>query len=171
MPDKKLKLPAEIAKNAGMAAISPALPVVDTGIRATSEIAQAKIEANAKVEVAKLQVWKEAIAATRGCLKVLESYNELQSTRSEWEGRVRVAETAAKEAETNLLIAREQNKPQLEALEQSRKEQERLLSLFDEIMKRVTNADLSDDIKKEALQHLLNLSDKIVQLKKYGITK
>ena len=166
MPDKKLNLPSEIIKNAGKAGASQALPVVDTGIQAASKIAQAKNEANAKVEVAKLQVWKEAFAATRGLFKVFESHNQLQSTRAEWEGRVRVAETAVKEAETNLLIAREQNKSQLEALGQSREKLTLLSSLFNDVMKEIKDGNLSDDAKKEARQYLLELSDKIVHLKK-----
>ena len=166
MPEKKLNLPSEIAKNAGMAAVSPAVPIVDTGIQAASEIAQAKIEANAKVEVAKLQVWQEAIAATRGLFKVFESYNELQSTRAEWEGRINVAETTLKKAETDLQTAQEENKPRLEELNQSREALTRLLSLFDDVMKEIKNANLSDEVKIEARQYLLQLSDKIVQLKK-----
>ena len=164
MSDKKLNLPAEIAKNAGLASVSPALPVVDTGIRAASEVTQAKIEANAKIEVAKLQVWKEAIAATNAFLGVLKSHKELQKTCKEWEERVRVAEAAIKEAEVNLQVAREQNKPRMEELELARKELTPLLSLFDEIMKKVKDADLSDEVREEALQHLFPLSEQIVQL-------
>ena len=164
MSDKKLNLPAEIAKNAGLAAVSPALPVVDTAVNSAGKIAQAKIEANAKVEVAKLQVWKEAIAATSAFFSVIKSHKELQKACAEWEVHVRKAEAAIKEAEVNLQVAQEQNKPRMEELELSRKELTPLLSLFDEIMKKVKDADLSDEVREEALQHLFPLSDKIVQL-------
>lgn len=166
MPDKKLKLPAEIAKNVGMAAVSPALPVVDTGIQATREIVQAKIEANAKVEVAKLQVWKEAIAATKGFFKVLESHKELQATQEEWKGRIVVAENSVKKAEIDLQAAQEHNKLQMEELNLSREALVPLLSLFDDGMKVIKDANLSDDVKNEARQHLLQLAELIVQSKK-----
>ena len=166
MSDKKLNLPAEIAKNAGMASVSPALPVVDTGIRAGSEIAQAKIEANAKVEVAKLQVYKEAIVSFQAICDVFKSHKEFQKTREEWEGRIRVAEIDVQKAEVNLQATREQNKLKKEELAQSREKLTRLLSLFDDVMEEAKAPDLPDDAKKEVRQYLLQLSDQIVQLKK-----
>ncbi len=166
MSDKKLNLPAEVAKNAGMAAVSPALPVVDTGIRAASEITQAKIEANAKVEVAKLQVYKEAIVAIQSVCDVFKSHKELQATYVEWEGRIRVAEIDVQKAEANLQAIQEQNKPKMEELAQSGEVLKRLLSLFDDFMGKAKAPDLPDDDKKEVHQYLLQLSDKIVQLKK-----
>ena len=166
MSDKKLNLPAEVAKNAGMAAVSPALPVVDTGIRAASEVTQAKIEANAKVEVAKLQVYKEAIVTIQAVCDVFKSHKELQSTYVEWEGRIRAAEIDVQKAEANLQATREQNKPKMEELAQSREALMRLLSLFDDVMEKAKAPDLPDDDKKEVHQYLLQLSDKIVQLRK-----
>ena len=166
MSDKKLNLPSEIAKNASMAAVSPALPVADTGIRAASEITQARIEAKAKVEVEKLQVYKEAIQAVVAICEVFKSHKELQKTCVEWEGRIRTAEIDVQKAEANLLATREQNKPKMEELEQSRKTLMRLLSLFDDVMEEAKAPDLPDDKKKELHQYLLKLSDNIVQLKK-----
>lgn len=157
MSDKKLNLPAEIAKNVAMAAASPALPVVDTGIRVASEITQAKIEANAKVEIAKLQVYKEAIIAAQAICDVFKSHTEFQKTCKEWEGRIRVAEIDVQKAEADLQATREQNKPKMEELAQSREKLTRLLSLFDDVM---------EEAKKEVRQYLLQLSDQIVQLKK-----
>ena len=166
MSNKKLNLPAEVAKNAGMATVSPALPVVDTGIRAASEITQAKIEANAKVEVAKLQVCKEAIVTIQSFCDVFKSHKELQKTCVEWEGRIREAEIDVQKAEANLQAIREQNKPKMEELAQSGEVLKRLLSLFDDFMEKAKAPDLPDDDKKEVHQYLLQLSDKIVQLKK-----
>ena len=163
MSDDKLKLPTEIIPAPG-----------ENGKRAVSdEIREqllknerAGIDASAKVDVAKLQVAKEAIVATRAFFEVLKSYNELQSTRTEWEGRVDVAATAVQKAEVELQQTQEQNKSRMEELKQSGEAMERLLSLFDDVMKEVTDADLSDDLKKESRQFLLQLSDRIVQLKK-----
>ena len=166
MSDKKLNLPAEIANSAAMAAASPALPVVDTGIRAGSEIAQAKIEANAKVEVAKLQVYKEAIVSIQAICDVFKSHKKFQKTCVEWEGRIKVAEIDVQKAEADLQATREQNKPKMEELAQSREKLTRLLSLFDDIMEEAKTPDLPDGDKKELRQYLLKLSDQIVQLKK-----
>ncbi len=140
MFDKKLNLPAEIAKNAGMAAT--------------------------KVEVAKLQVCKEAIVAIQSVCDVFKSHKELQKTCVEWEGRIRAAEIDVQKAEANLQDTREQNKPKMEELAQSREALMRLLSLFDDVMEKAKAPDLPDDDKKEVHQYLLQLSDKIVQLKK-----
>jgi len=161
--EKKLKLPTEITKSSGHGTVPPVSEDVRTE---TLKIQRADIDASAKVEVARLQVVKEAIAATKAFFDVLKSHNELESTRAEWAGRVNVAETAVQNAEVDLETAQEQNKVRREELEQSRETQTRLLSLFDEVMKQVKDADLSEEVRKEARQYLLQLSDRIVQLKK-----
>lgn len=163
MSDDKLKLPTSLTKTGAPVTESPVSDGVRTEMLKTQ---RAGIDASAKVEVARLQVAKEAIAATKAFFDVLKSHNELQATRAEWEGRVTEAETAVKKAQVDLETAQESNKPKMEELEQSREAQTRLLSLFDEVLKQVTDADLSDEVRKEARQYLLQLSDRIVQLKK-----
>ena len=135
----------------------------------TTEIGKtrrAKIDADAKVEVAKLQVLQEAIAATKGFFKVIESHKELQATQAEWKGRIIVAENSVKKAEIDLQAAQEHNKLQMEELNLSREALAPLLSLFDDGMKVIKDANLSDDAKNEARQYLLQLAELIVQLKK-----
>lgn len=163
MSYNKLKLPTSITKS-GVPNIEP--PVSDGLSTEMLKIQRAGIDASAKVEVAKLQVAKGAIAATKAFFDVLKSHNELQATRAEWEGRITEAETAMQKAEVDLKTAQENNKPKMEELQQSREVQTRLLSLFDEVMKQVTDADLGEEMRKEVRQYLLQLSDRIVQLKK-----
>ena len=138
MSNKKLNLPAETTVSLG-------LP---------------------KVEVAKLQVYKEAMVTVQAICGVLKSHKELQSTCVEWEGRIRVAESDVQKAEANLQATREQNKSKMEELEQSREALMRLLSLFDDVMEKAKAPDLPDYDKKALRQYLLQLADKIVQLKK-----
>ena len=163
MSDKKMKLPNDLVKTPGTVGDSPVSDGERTEVLKTQ---RAGIDASAKVEVARLQVAKEAIVATKAFFEMLKSHNELQSTCAEWEGRVNAAETAVKKAEVDLQTAQEQNKPRMDELEQSREAQKRLLSLFDEVMKQVTDGDLGEEVRKEARQYLLQLSDRIVQLKK-----
>ncbi|MCB9610829.1 MAG: hypothetical protein H6722_00015 [Sandaracinus sp.] len=126
---------------------------------------RAGIEAGAKVEVARLQVAREAIAATKAFLDVLRSHNELAATRVEWEGRVKVAEDAVKQAEAELNVAAENNKPRLAELEQSKAALDRLLTLFDEVMREAGSSDLSAETKAAHRRYLLDLSDRIVKLR------
>ena len=90
MSNDKLKLPT------GLPQKSPQVSeVVQTEILKTQ---RAGIDAGTKVELARLQVAKEAITATKAFFKVIKSKNELEATRTEWEGRVSAAETAVKQA-------------------------------------------------------------------------
>lgn len=163
MSDDKLKLPTSTTKSSAPATESPLSDDVKTEMLKSQ---RAGIDASAKVEVARLQVAKEAIAATKTFFDVLKSHNELQATRAEWEGRVTEVETAVKKAQVDLGTAQESNKPRMEELQQSREAQNRMLSLFDEVMKQLMDANLSEEVRKEARQFLLQLSDRIVQLKK-----
>jgi cellobiose-specific phosphotransferase system component IIA len=104
------------------------------------------------------------IEAIKAFPDAFRSHNELQSVREEWEGRIKVAEIAVKKAEADLKAAQEQNKPLMEKLDQSRKALTSLLLVFDGFYKQVMDADLSEDVRKEARQSLLQLSDQIVQI-------
>ena len=127
---------------------------------------RAGIEGAAKAELARLQAAQEAIVSVRAVFEVFKSHHNLQATRVEWEGRVNAAEVAVRKAALDLETAQEQNRPRMEELEQSRKIQQRLLALFDDVMKQATSSELSQETKKEARQYLLQLSDRIVQLRK-----
>jgi hypothetical protein len=163
MSNNKLKLPTSITKSGASDTAPPVSDGVRTEILKTQRVG---IRASAKVEVARLQVAKEIIAATKAFFDVLKSHNELQATRAEWEGRVTEAEAAVQKAQVDLKTAQEHNKPRMEELEQSGNALSRLLLLFDEVMKEVKDANLSEEMRKEAKQYLLELSERIVQLKK-----
>lgn len=163
MSHNKLKLPTSITKSDAPTTDSQVSDGVKTEMLKTQ---RASIDAGAKVEVAKLNVATEAIRATKAFFDVVKSHNELQATRTEWAGRVTEAEISVKKALFDLEAAKESNKPRMEQLEQSREALTRLLLLFDEEMKLIANADLSEDLRKESRSYLLKLSDLIVQLKK-----
>jgi hypothetical protein len=158
MSDDKLKLPTTMPAKTSLVSDPVQMEILKTQ--------RAGIDAGAKVEVARLQVAKEAITATKAFFDVLRSHNELEATRIEWEGRVSAAETSVRKAEVDLVTEREKNQPRLEELRQTKKAQDRLLALFDDVMKELTAADLGDDSKAKSRQYLLQLSDLIVKLKR-----
>ncbi len=158
MSNDKLKLPN------GLPQKSPQVSeVVQTEILKTQ---RADIDAGAKVEIARLQVAKEAITATKAFFEVIKSRNELETTRTEWEGRVNAAETAVKQAEVELETVRAKNLLGMEELRQAKEVQDRLLGLFDEVMHELASAGLDEESKAKSRQYLLQLSDHIVKLKR-----
>lgn len=163
MSGDKLKLPDSIAKSVLSNAESCVSDSVYTEVLKTK---RSEINSKAKVEVAKLQVAKEAISATRSFFDVLKSHTELKITIAKWEGRVNEAEELVKKAQYQLEKCREDNKSRMEELKGWREAQDRLLWLFDEVLKQATDPELSEEVRKEARQYLLQLSDRIVQLKK-----
>lgn len=158
MSNDKLKLPNSLPQK------SPQVPeAVQEEILKTQ---RAGIDAGAKVEIARLQVAKEAITAIKAFFEVIKSKNELEATRTEWEGRVSAAETAVKQAEVELETVREKNLLGMEELRQAKEVQDRLLGLFDEVMHELASADLDEESKAKSRQYLLQLSDHIVKLKR-----
>ena len=158
MPNDKLKLPTSLPQK------SPQVSeVVQTEILKTQ---RADIDADSKVEIARLQVAKEAITATKTFFQVLKSRNELETTRIKWEGRVSVAETAVKQAEVKLETVREKSRLGMEELQQAKEVQDRLLGLFDDVMRELASANLDEEGKAKRRQYLLQLSDHIVKLKR-----
>jgi hypothetical protein len=158
MANDKLKLPT---------GVTPDSPALSETIQA--EILKTKrtsIDAGAKVEVAKLEVAKEGLIAVRSLFEVLKSHNDLQATRAEWEGRIATAETAVRKAEVDLETAREKNLPRMQELQQSKAAQDRVLQLFDNVMGELTSADLSSEGRAATIETLLEISDKLVQLRK-----
>ena len=158
MSNDKLKLPTSLPQK------SPQVSeVVQTE---TLKKQRAGIDAGSKVEIARLQVAKEAITATKTLFEVLKSYNELETTRIEWEGRVSAAETAVKQAEVKLETVREKSQLGMEELRQAKEVQDRLLGLFDDVMRELASAALDEESKAKSRQYLLQLSDHIVKLKR-----
>lgn len=127
---------------------------------------RASIEASSKVEVARLQVCKEALSVVNGISEVWKSRNQFNSTVAEWQGRITQAEVEVRKAEINLTVARENNKVREEELAQSRKLLDRILELFDFCMVELKSLDCSAEDKAKLRRELLEISDRLVQLKK-----
>jgi hypothetical protein len=162
MSNGKLKLPNSFPVS---------LPAGETDIPSACSAEMLKtqragIEANAKIETARLQVAQEAISMVKSFFDVLKSHNELEATRIEWEGRVNTEENALRKALVNLESTKEQNFTRREELNQSRASLNRLLSLFDDVREETSKAEISEETKNAQRQFLLQLSDKIVQLRK-----
>ncbi len=159
MSDEKLKLPTTPpAKNMpGPSAVIP------PGLLKTQ---RASIDAEARVETARLQVAREAIRAVEAFFDVLKSQNKLESTRAEWEARVLAAETAVRRAQVELAAVHEKNQPAMEELRQAKEVQDRLLALFDDVMSELKTTNLGDESKARSREYLLQLSEMLVRLKR-----
>lgn len=167
MANNKLNLPSIVPGEALITtAVEAKKEVVTTLATQLGQTQRARMETQAKVEVAKLGVAKEAIGAVKSLFEVLKSHNELQATRAEWDGRVAAAEAEVAKAEVNLSAQREKNATKLEELRQDQQVLERLLGLFDDVMGEVTHTQLSEEAKAESRKYLLDLSEKLVQLKR-----
>lgn len=127
---------------------------------------RASIEASSKVEVARLQVCKEALSVINGISEVWKSRNQLKSTVAEWQGRITQAEIEVRKVELNLAEAQEKNKVREEELSQSRNLLDRILELFDFSMAELKSLDCSAEDKVRLRRELLEISDRLVQLKK-----
>lgn len=158
MSDDKLKLPT--TRPVSSPKLSEAL---QTEVLKTE---RASIDAGAKVAVARLQIAKEAITATKALFELLKSHNELEVARTEWEGRVTAAETAVQQATVELYTVREKNQPRREELHLAKEAQERLLELFDDVMGELKAASLGEESKAKSREYLLQLSDMLVKLER-----
>ena len=159
MPSNKLKLPTITPASTEVPALSDALKAE------VLKNQRAGIDAGAKVEVARLQVAKEAVQAFKGFLELRKSFNDLEGTRIEWEGRVATAETAVQQAQVQLETARAKNQPRMEELRQAKEAQQRTLELFDSVMAELRDADVSHEQKAKNRAFLLSLSEILVKLK------
>jgi multidrug resistance efflux pump len=163
MSNGKLKLSEDLLSRLGSSDPAQAVGANQTEVLKTQ---RAGIDAGAKVEVAKLQVAKEAIEAIKGALEVVKSHNQLKATRVEWQGRITEAEIAVKKAEVNLQVTRETNQVRAEELTQSRLVLDRVLELFDLTMAELKTSNCSESERKNLRLELLEISDRLVIFKK-----
>lgn len=164
MSDQKLKLSEELLARA--AATTGTSPTSGTNHIEVLKNERATIEANSKVQVAQLQVMKEAIEAFKSVSEVIKSHNQVKATEAEWQGRITQAELEIRKAEVGLQIARESNQLKAEELAQSRDLINRLLDLFDMTMQELMRVDCSKNERAELRAELLRISDQLVLLKK-----
>ncbi len=163
MSDQKLKLSDELLSRAASGASTATTATNQTEVLKNE---RASIESNAKVDVARLQVAKEAIAATKSLFEVIKSNNQLKTTISEWQGRVTQAEIEVRKAEISLQETRENNQARVEEKAQLRDSLGRVLELFDFTMEELKQLDCSKDEKAKIRRELLEVSDRLVQLNK-----
>ena len=163
MSNEKLKLSEDLLSRLGSSDSAQAVGANQTEVLKTQ---RAGIDANAKVEVAKLQVAKEAIEAIKGVLEVIKSHNQLKTTRVEWQGRITEAEIAVTKAQVNLQVTKENNQIRAEELAQSRLVLDRVLELFDLTMAALKTSDCSEIERKDLRRELLEISDRLVNFKK-----
>lgn len=160
MTGSKLKLPAGL-RGTGQANGSPAtLDIEGHRTRRT------ELDNYGKVETARLGVAVQALEVVKKGFEVLATYNELQSARAEWAGRVEVANKSLEMAQIGLDTARENNAPVSEQLAQSRESQKRVLELFDTLMDAAQHPLISREDKQQITSQLLQLSGTLVSLRK-----
>jgi hypothetical protein len=160
MTGSKLKLPTGL-RGSSQASVTPATLDIE-GHRTR----RAELDNYGKVETARLGVAIQALEVVKKGLEVLATYNELQSTRAEWAGRVEVASQSLAMAQVGLATAREKNAPIAEQLAQSRESQKRVLELFDTLMAEAQNPVISREDKQQLTSQLLQLSGTLVDLRK-----
>ena len=131
-----------------------------------SKIRLAQIKAGSGVEMARLQVMKEGLALLGSIADVAKSWNNLQATRAEWDGRVKQAEVQVKAAEIALQQVQSETSRHMAELEAFKQSQSALLRLFDAAMDDLSNNALDAEKKAESMRFLLQLADLIVKLKK-----
>lgn len=157
MANSKLKLPT---RGTGMP------PVTDVPAAEDSKIRLEQIKADSAKEAGRLQVIKESIGLLRSVLDVMKSHQQIQTTRTEWEGRVNQAELQVRQAENELRQEEHKTARHLEELQVIRDTQIRLLDLFDQVMAEMSGGNIDAESKRESRQYLLRLAEKLVQLKK-----
>lgn len=160
MTSSKLKLPTGLRGTAQANASSATLDIEEHRTR------RAELDNYGKIETARLGVAMQALEVVKKGLEVLSTYNELQSTRAEWAGRVEVASQSLAMAQVSLNTARENNVPIIEQLAQSRESQKRVLELFDTLMVDAQNPIISTEHKQQITGQLLQLSGTLVGLRK-----
>mgnify|MGYP000421301345 CR=1 FL=1 len=159
MAGSKFNLPSALRGKSHADAPSAALDIEGHRTR------RSELESYAKVESARLGVAMQALEVVKKGLEVLASYNELQTTRAEWAGRVEVASQHLAVAATELETAREKNAPITEKLAQARESQKRVLELFDALMAESQNPAISKEDKQQLTTQLLQLSSTLVDLR------
>ena len=157
MANPKLKLPT---RGPSTASVSELLGAEDPKIRLE------QIKADSAKEVGRLQVIKEAIGLFSSLLDVMKSHQQRHATRTEWEGRVEQAELQVSKAEIELRQEEHKTTAHLADLQIIRDTQDRLLTLFDQVMLEMSGDSIDAQTKRESRQYLLQLADKLVQLKK-----
>ncbi|WP_373991693.1 hypothetical protein [Duganella sp. BuS-21] len=157
MSASKLKLPTSLGTKRGASS--------NTSGAADHRTRQVEMETNAKLELGRMNVTMHALDVVKQALQVLQSYNELQSVKAEWQGRIEVADREYAKAVIGLEKARVDAAPQLEALANARAVQQRILELYDRLLLDAQNPAISLADKTQITNKLLQLTDNLVALR------
>ncbi|MNV79440.1 hypothetical protein D3C71_1729930 [compost metagenome] len=125
-----------------------------------------QIKADAARDKGRLDIIKEAIGVVDSIFGVIKSYQELQSKRVEWIGRVGVARSDLTKAELELKKEQATTLQHLASLQTINRAQEKLLGLFDLLMAELTSDQVDAQVRRDTRQDLLRLSEQLVKLSK-----
>lgn len=125
-----------------------------------------EIESSAKMELGRMNVAMHALDVVKQGLRVFESYNELQSVKAEWQGRIDVASIEYNKALAELETARVNNTPIMEALADARAVQRSVLALYDKLLTDLEHPAISRDDKLQLTDTMLKLTSELVALRK-----
>lgn len=160
---KNIKLPKGIKMPSS---VSSGGEISSTVQAETIKTRRAEIDAGARVESAKLAVAQEAIKMVSTFLETAQSFNKYKSTVAEWQGRITQGELAVEKARIELAISTDQGDVKREELALDRAVVSKLLELFDEIFSEIKSGDSGLAEKAETRKFLLELSDRMVLLRK-----
>ena len=158
MAGSKFNLPSSLRKDASGTTASEALQIEQLRTE------RAGIDANAKIQNARLGVAMQVLDVVKKGLEVVEAFYHLQATTAQWQGRIEVAELELKKAATELEVMMGKNVPIREQLEQSRRTQDYMLILFDDLMAQAQEPGVERADKQRLTNNLLQLSQQLVAL-------
>lgn len=146
----KLKLPESLTANRG----SGASPLSEQ----EHLTRRAELAADTKLASAKMELMGQALGVIKQGLQVLQSYNELQSTYAEWQGRVQVAEAAYRAALAELDTAQAKQATEMQRLKLMEEAQKRVLALFDDLLAASRHPAIEEDKRRHLTATMLQLS-------------
>ena len=158
MAQNKIKLPAGAPSAAAETGS-------DASQRERLKLTQAGIDADAKVQLGRLQVIGEFFAVVKAGIDLFKEDKKLDATRAEWQGRIAVSENEITKAKTELERARTQAEVRHAELDFLKPAQEHMLSLFDELMRTLPSADVDSQQRTLVTHQLLELSALLVKQK------
>lgn len=123
---------------------------------------RAEIAGNTKMATARMELVGQALDVVKQGLRVLQSYNELQSTCVEWQGRVQVADSAYRTALAEFDTARVKHIPEMQRLKLVEKAQQPVLELFNDMLAEAKNPAIGEDERCRLTASMLQLSSDLM---------
>lgn len=123
---------------------------------------RAEIAGNTKIATARMELVGQALDVVKQGMRVLQSYNELQSTCVEWQGRVEVADIAYRTALAELETAQAKQVPEMQRLKLVEKAQQPVLELFNDMLAEAKNPAIGQDERRRLTASMLQLSSELM---------